>query len=87
MTVPESLAIQVLLFARYAEAAGVEAMTVEVPAGSTVAAVLERVRIRLSRPEGLPPRPLVALNRSQTDLLASVKDGDELAILPPVAGG
>lgn len=87
MSALESLTIQVLLFARYAETAGTDALTVEVPLGSTVSGVLDAVRTRISQPDALPPRPLVALNRSQTDLLTEVQDGDELAILPPVAGG
>ncbi len=84
---PELLTIHVLLFARYAEAAGTDTLTVEVPPGATVGEVLDVVRIRISSPEALPPRPLVALNRSQSDLLTRVSGGDELAVLPPVAGG
>lgn len=87
MTVPDFLTVHVLLFARYAEAAGTDTLTVEVPPGTTVAGVLDVVRARLSRPNALPPRPLVALNRSQSDLLTLVSGEDELAILPPVAGG
>ncbi len=87
MSVREPLTVQVLLFARYAEEAGTDSLTLEVPSGSTVGGVLDLVRARLSRPHALPPRPLVALNRSQTDLLSEVRSGDELAILPPVAGG
>ncbi len=87
MSVREPLTIQVLLFARYAEEAGTDSLIMEVPSGSTVGGVLDLVRTRLSRPDVLPPRPLVALNRSQADLLTAVRDGDELAILPPVAGG
>lgn len=84
---PDLLTIHVLLFARYAEAAGTDALTVAVPAGTTVGGVLTALRERLADPHALPPRPLVALNRSQCDLLTPVSGGDELAILPPVAGG
>jgi molybdopterin converting factor small subunit len=35
----------------------------------------------------LPERPLTAINLRQVKLNAPVQDGDEVAFLPPVAGG
>jgi len=35
----------------------------------------------------LPERPLTAVNLRQVKLSAPVQDGDEVAFLPPVAGG
>lgn len=35
----------------------------------------------------LPARPLCAVNATQVDASQMLNEGDELAILPPVAGG
>jgi molybdopterin converting factor small subunit len=79
--------VSVRFFARYAELAGCtsSAVTMETPA--TVADVIARVREVFPGTSGLPPRPLAALNRRQVKLDAPVSDGDEVALLPPLAGG
>jgi molybdopterin converting factor small subunit len=81
--------VTVRFFARYAELAGCEVARVTVPGGSrvTVAEVMRRVRETLPGIEALPPRPLVAINLRQAPLDAAVRDGDEVAVLPPLAGG
>ncbi len=35
----------------------------------------------------LPAEPVVAVNREYASLATALRDGDELALLPPVAGG
>ncbi len=85
MTVaPES--IRVLLFASYAERLGLESVEVRLPLPATVREVLDRVR---SLPGGneLPSRPLCALNLAHVSLDQQVSTGDEIALLPPLAGG
>jgi len=75
------------LFARYAEVAGVEDVELDVPGPATVRDAVALLRGRLPQGHLLPAHPLVARNRAHAlagDLLA---DGDELAILPPLAGG
>jgi molybdopterin converting factor small subunit len=58
----------------------------ELPHVSTVGELLTAIR---SRPgaERLPPRPLVAVNQAYAGLDAVVREGDEVALIPPVAGG
>ena len=85
MTVaPES--IRVLLFASYAERLGLESVEVRIPLPATVREVVDRVR---SLPGGneLPSRPLCALNLAHVSLDHEVITGDEIALLPPLAGG
>jgi len=75
------------LFARYAEVVGVEDVDLDVPEPATVADAVALLRGRLPQGHLLPVHPLVARNQAHAlagDLLA---DGDELAILPPLAGG
>jgi molybdopterin converting factor small subunit len=75
------------LFARYAEVTGEEEVEVEVPAPATVADALAALRARLAHGDRLPERPLVARNRVHALLTDPIADGDELALLPPLAGG
>jgi molybdopterin synthase sulfur carrier subunit len=79
--------VTVRFFARYAELTGCESMAVDVPAAATVGDVLDRVRDTVPGASALPPRPLAALNHRQAKLDARVKDGDEVAVLPPMSGG
>jgi molybdopterin converting factor small subunit len=78
--------VRVLLFASYAERVGREALEMTVPPGATVGTVLQRVR-ELPGGDILPPRPLCALNLAHVGPEAAVVPGDEIAILPPLAGG
>lgn len=76
--------ISVLLFASWSDALG-PSVTVQVPAAATVRDVLDAV---LARTEGRPlPRPLVAVNRRYAKPESPVRAGDEVALIPPVAGG
>jgi molybdopterin synthase sulfur carrier subunit len=81
-----TLTVRVLLFASYAETLGFDAIELALDSPATVADALERLRV-LPGGERLPPRPLCALNLSQTNADTRLASGDELAILPPLAGG
>jgi molybdopterin converting factor small subunit len=79
--------ISVRFFARYAELAGCTWSHVNVETPATVADVIDRVREVFPGTKDLPPRPLVALNKHQVKLDAVVNEGDDVALLPPFAGG
>jgi molybdopterin synthase sulfur carrier subunit len=81
-----TLTVRVLLFASYAEALGFEAVELALDSPATVDDVVERLR-SLPGGERLPFRPLCAVNLAQTAGDAPLSAGDELAILPPLAGG
>jgi molybdopterin converting factor small subunit len=80
------MTITTLLFASYADSLGMESVQLTLPEGALVDDALAQLRA-LPGGEKLPPAPLVAINleyaRSDTPLSA----GDELAVIPPVAGG
>ena len=80
------MTVTVLFFASYAERLGRSSMKLELDHGSTVEAVLASVS-RLPGAAHLPPVPLVAVNRSYARHGTVLSDGDEVAIIPPVAGG
>jgi molybdopterin converting factor small subunit len=81
-----AIRIHVLLFARYAEVIGTDALTLELPEPATVGDLVSALR-RAPGGNALPPRPLCAVNLAQVGPTASLADGDEVAILPPLAGG
>jgi molybdopterin synthase catalytic subunit len=77
--------VKVLVFASYAEALGRGELDVELPAGATVADCVAEVRRQTGA--GVPPAPLVAVNRVYARPEHLLSEGDEVAIIPPVAGG
>jgi len=81
------MTIQVLLFASYREMAGASTLQVEVPAGSTVEAVIAALRRQGGGLASLPADPPVAVNRTWAPSGTELQEGDEVALLPPVAGG
>jgi molybdopterin converting factor small subunit len=85
-TATSTLTVRVLLFASYAETLGLDAFELTLHDGATVADAIERLRA-LSGGERLPPRPLCAVNLSQVAPSMRLRAGDELAVLPPLAGG
>ncbi|MFL5617681.1 MAG: MoaD/ThiS family protein [Gemmatimonadaceae bacterium] len=80
------MTVTLLLFASYADALGAASLDMELPSESTVGELLTAIR---SRPgaERLPPSPLVAVNQAYAGLDSVVREGDEVALIPPVAGG
>lgn len=89
MTVGASstISVRLLLFAAYAEQAGADEVELQVAAPATVADVLRAFRQRVALADRLPPRPLVAVNQAHAAPDTAVHQGDEIAILPPMAGG
>jgi molybdopterin converting factor small subunit len=83
---PTSLTVRVLLFASYAERLGFETLDLTLSAPATVGAVVHRLRA-LPGGHQLPPKPLCARNLAHADAEEPVAQGDEIAILPPLAGG
>ena len=82
-----SVTVRVLFFARYAELVGRADMTLDITRPATVADVIRRVRHEIPGGTRIPEQPLAALNAAHARLDAAVADGDEVALLPPMAGG
>jgi molybdopterin converting factor subunit 1 len=80
------MTITVLLFASYADALGCPQMDLPVPTGATVGDMVAQVRARVGV-DRLPSRPLVAVNQEYAPYHRVLEDGDEVALIPPVAGG
>jgi molybdopterin converting factor subunit 1 len=80
------MSVTVLLFASYADAFGTSSLLVDLPRDATVADVLAQLRARPGA-DRLPPVPLVAVNQQYASVASAVHAGDEVAVIPPVAGG
>ncbi len=79
------MTLTVLLFASYADALGRRELDVQVGPGATVGDLV--ARIRAGGHDRLPPRPLVAVNQEYAAYDRVLATGDEVALIPPVAGG
>jgi len=79
--------IEILYFAILRERAGRDRETLELPDGADVAAARAAVAARHTAIESLLPRVQAAVNRTIAKDTTLLADGDEVALLPPVAGG
>ena len=78
--------LSILLFASYADAFGRDQLELSLPAGSTVSDLVRRLT-GLANGALLPPAPAVAVNHRHVRYDRVLTPGDEVAIVPPVAGG
>lgn len=79
--------VRLLFFVLYRELAGTGELDVDLPRGATVASLVRELRARGGGFGRLPEAPVVAVNQVYAALDAVLSDGDEVALLPPVAGG
>ena len=77
---------RVRLFARYAELLGAEYLDLPAAGVTTAGEILARVRA-LPGGAGVGKTTLIAINLKQAALDSRVVAGDEVAVLPPLAGG
>jgi molybdopterin converting factor subunit 1 len=79
--------IQALFFATYRDMVGTQALTVTLEPDATVAELVAGLRARGAPFDRLPPSPAVAVNRAYAGDDTRLAAGDEVAFIPPVAGG
>lgn len=79
--------VKVQLFARLRELAGRSEYECDVPAGSSVADVWRAVADRHASLQPFGGAISCALNADFARMNAEVREGDEVAFLPPVSGG
>jgi sulfur-carrier protein len=82
-----SITVTVKLFAAYQEAYGVSELTLELPTGTTVETLRDRL-IR-DRPQLSEWRNLTrfGVNLQFVEPQTTLQTGDEVALIPPVSGG
>lgn len=76
--------VTVRVFAAYADAIGAGRITVSLPDRATVGDL--RAAVAALSPS-LPPRPIIAVNEEYATDDVSIAAHDEIAVIPPVAGG
>lgn len=79
--------VRTLFFAAYRDLLGVRSLDVDLAPEATVEDLVRALRERGGAFSALPDDPPVAVNRAYAGPEASLSDGDEVAFLPPVAGG
>jgi MoaE-MoaD fusion protein len=79
--------VTVLFFGVLREMLASEGQTLDLPAGATTDAVLGYFRDRFSAHPKLWSSLAVAVNQSYAPTGCLLRDGDEVALLPPVSGG
>jgi molybdopterin converting factor small subunit len=77
--------VTVLLFASYADTLGTSSIPLELSPGATARDALDRVRALGA--DRLPGKPLLAVNERYARPEQVLAAGDQVAIIPPVAGG
>jgi molybdopterin converting factor subunit 1 len=80
------MTVKVLLFASYADTLGTHQLALDLTAGATVSDALVEIRA-MPGADRLPPEPLIAVNERYARRDQVLSGGDEVAIIPPVAGG
>ena len=78
---------EVLLFASAREAAGADRVSIDLPEGATAADLLERLGEAVPALRAMSSGLLVSDGQSYVGRDATLTDGGELAVFPPVAGG
>ncbi len=80
--------VQILLFARIAEAVGEREISLDLPEGSTVNAAWDQFESQYPQAQGLRAGLAFAVNENYIRSAEHiVRDGDTLAVIPPVSGG
>ena len=81
------MSVQALFFAAYRDILGTSSLSVDLPEGATVADLVSELRGRGSPWNALPSQPAIAVNRAYALHSEKLSPGDEVAFIPPVAGG
>lgn len=75
-----------LFFAAYRDVLGTAEAEIELPEGASVGDLVQVIRRRPGG-DGIPASPAVAVNREYSGPDRQLRDGDEVAFIPPIAGG
>lgn len=78
--------VKSIFFAAYRDLFGADELEFDLPEGATVGDLAGLVRTRSSA-SNLPASLVVAVNQEYASHETELRDGDEVAFIPPVAGG
>ena len=81
------MTVTIHLFAHARELIGADRVTVDVPSGSTVAALRAALATSFPTLSSLLASSAVAVNHDFADATHLIREDDEIAVIPPVSGG
>ena len=81
------MTVKVLFFSLLRDLAGTDQLALELSASATLGDAVERLRERFPSLAAWDGRLLLAVNGAYAKRAASLADGDEIALMPPVQGG
>ncbi len=79
--------VRLLFFAVLRDITGLDETELDVDAGTRPLDIWQRLRAQYSRLADYEQPPMTAVNESYESPDVALRDGDELAFIPPVAGG
>lgn len=79
--------VRLLFFAVLRDIAGRDETELDLPPGTRAREVWQQLRDQHAKLAGFAQPPLTAINESYASPDDELHDGDELAFIPPVAGG
>jgi molybdopterin converting factor subunit 1 len=79
--------VTIRLFARLREMAGAAELRRELPAGSSARAAWDSLVDQFAEFDDYTKAVSCAVNEEYARMTTPIKDGDEIAFLPPVSGG
>ncbi|HEX6512820.1 MAG TPA: MoaD/ThiS family protein [Chloroflexota bacterium] len=79
--------VRVRLFARYRELAGTGSLEMDVPPSSTAIQVFDRVAEQFPAMQPMRASTLMAIDSDYVRPETELREGEELALMPPVSGG
>ncbi|MCK5548219.1 MAG: MoaD/ThiS family protein [Thermoplasmata archaeon] len=79
--------VKLKFFALFRDIVGAKEMDKEVKSGSRVQSLLEELFERYPELKKYSDEILVSINRNYASEDAQLKEGDEVALMPPVSGG
>lgn len=82
-----TFSVHALFFAAYRDLVGTNALEVQLDAGATVSDLVRVLRERGAPFNALPEEPAIAVNHTYAFADEPLAEADEVAFIPPVAGG
>jgi len=79
--------VTVKLFATYREIVGAKEIRVRLSEGATLRSLLDSIYAKHPRLKGFEETMLLAVNHEFAEPAAHLREGDEVALMPPVSGG
>ncbi len=79
--------VHLRFFSMYRDVVGKTSLSIQMPENSTLNELIEELITKFPRLRAYKDTIILAVNRDFADLGTKLKDGDEVALMPPVGGG